>query len=238
MEAVNDDPDLAANPLPDPADPATVLLFDLDGTVSDSAPGIHASFRHALDRMGAPEPTEDFLAGIVGPPLLDSMVASGFTGDQAQRAVAVYRERYDVLGYRENSVYDGITELLADLVAAGRTLAIATSKNEHIATKVLEHFGLSGHFGAIAGASDDGSRRTKAQVIARALNMLGVDRLGSEPMATPVIMIGDRAHDVVGAASLGLPTIAVSWGYARPGEVDEATWTVETVPQLREVLGV
>lgn len=217
----------------DPADPATVLLVDLDGTLTDSYPGIAASFRHALDAMGAPAPSDDLVAGIVGPPMLDTMRACGFSDDDAQAAVTAYRARYDRIGWRENRVYDGVAELLADLAAGGRTLAVATSKNETIARRVLEHFGLDRHFAFIGGSSDDGTRRSKAQVIARVLGVLELD-----PSTNPVVMIGDRSHDVDGAASFGVPTIAVGWGYARPGEVDEATWTVQTVPQLREVLGV
>ncbi|GAA4754167.1 HAD-IA family hydrolase [Gordonia alkaliphila] len=218
---------------PDPAHPSTVLLVDLDGTVTDSYLGITASFRHAIETMGGAAPSDDFLAGIVGPPLLDSMRAYGFPPDDAERAVRAYRERYDVLGWKENAVYPGMAELLADLAADGRTLAIATSKNEAMARRILEHFGLTEYFTVIAGASDDSTRRSKAQVIARALNALDLD-----PNTAPIVMIGDRSHDVVGAASFGLDTIAVGWGYGRPGEVDEATWTVQTVPQLREVLGV
>ncbi|MFC0313880.1 HAD-IA family hydrolase [Gordonia phosphorivorans] len=218
---------------PDPSHPDTVLLIDLDGTVTDSFPGITASFRHAIDAMGAAAPSEEFLADVVGPPLLDSMRAYGFSDDDAERAVRAYRERYDMIGWKENSVYAGMAELLADLAARGRTLAIATSKNEEMARLILDHFGLTDHFAFIAGASADGTRRSKAQVIARALNALDLD-----PSTTPIVMIGDRSHDVVGAASFGLGTIAVAWGYARPGEVDEAMWTVSTVPKLREVLGV
>ncbi|MEZ5213180.1 HAD hydrolase-like protein [Gordonia sp. (in: high G+C Gram-positive bacteria)] len=217
----------------DPADPATVLLVDLDGTLTDSYPGIAASFRHALDTMGAPAPSDDFVAGIVGPPMLDTMRACGFSDDDARAAVIAYRARYDRIGWRENRVYEGVPELLADLTAGARTLAVATSKNETIARRVLEHFGLDRHFAFIGGSSDDGTRRSKAQVIARVLGVLELD-----PATNPVVMIGDRSHDVDGAASFGVPTIAVGWGYARPGEVDEATWTVQTVPQLREVLGV
>lgn len=217
---------------PDPADPATVLLFDLDGTITDSAPGIHASFAHAFAALGLPEPAPEFLTTVVGPPLLDSMLAYGLSPRDAQRAVAAYRERYDVVGYRENTPFEGMAELLADLSTSGRTLAVATSKNETIANLVLDHFGLRGHFAVVAGASDDGARRTKAQVIARVR-----DVLESSTMTTPMIMIGDRAHDIAGAAVHGLPTVAVAWGYGGPGEVAEATWTVDTVPQLREVLG-
>ncbi|WP_454165767.1 HAD hydrolase-like protein [Gordonia iterans] len=219
--------------IPDPADPATVLLVDLDGTVTDSFPGISASFAHAVAALGAPAPAPEVLRGIAGPPLLDSMLAYGFSPDDAQRAVSAYRERYEAVGWLECRVFDGMADLLAELSVSGRTLALATSKFESTARRMLEHFGLAGHFTVIAGASADGTRRSKAQVIARALDVLGL-----EQMTTPIVMIGDRSHDVDGAASFGIPTIAVGWGYARPGEVDEATWTVHTVPQLREVLGV
>ncbi len=133
---------------PDPADPATVLLFDLDGTLTDSAPGIHASFRYAFAELGLGSPAPEFLATVVGPPLLDSMLAYGLPPDTAQRAVAAYRSRYDVIGYRENTPFAGVPALLADLSAAGRTLAVATSKNERIANRILEHFGLRDHFAA------------------------------------------------------------------------------------------
>ncbi|MFT3661911.1 MAG: HAD hydrolase-like protein [Gordonia sp. (in: high G+C Gram-positive bacteria)] len=226
--------DAAADaPVPDPADPATVLLVDLDGTVTDSFPGIAASFVHAMTTMGRPAPSDEELRHVAGPPLLDTLHAYGFTGADADRATAAYRERYERLGWRENAVFDGMAALLADLAAAGRTLAIATSKFETTARRILEHFGLADHFAVIAGSTADGTRRSKAQVIARALHVLGLD-----PKTTPVVMIGDRSHDVDGAASFGIPAIAVGWGYALPGEVDEAMWTVETVPQLREVLGV
>lgn len=230
MRGVNPTPD---RPLPDPADPDTVLLIDLDGTITDSFPGITRSFRHAVTAMGAPAPSEEFLSTVVGPPLLDSMRAYGFDDDTAAAAVTAYRQRYDDIGWRENAVFDQMDELLAELAGAGRTLAVATSKNEIVARRILDHFGLSSHFAFIGGASDDGNRRSKAQVIGRVLDVLEL-----VPETTPLVMIGDRSHDVDGAAVFGVPTVAVGWGYALPGEVDEATWTAQTVPQLREVLGV
>jgi len=217
----------------DPADPGTVVLLDLDGTITDSFPGISASFVHAMAAIGAPEPSEEFLASVAGPPLLDSMAAYGLGEEQAAAAVAAYRERYERVGWRENRVFDGMADLVADLSAAGRTLAVATSKFEPTAVRILEHFGLARFFAAIAGASEDGTRRSKSQVMQRALTVLN-----SQPGSTPLVMVGDRRHDVDGAAALRVPSIAVGWGYAQPGEAEQATWTVSTVRELREVLGV
>lgn len=224
---------------PDPADPSTLLLVDLDGTITDSFDGIAKSFRHALDAVGAPTPHPDVVAGIAGPPMMDTLHAIGLDQPTADAAMRAYRARYTDVGWLENSVFDGMGEVLADLVAAGRTLAVATSKNQTTARAILEHFGLAGYFRVIAGASDDSSRRTKSDVIAHALDQLGVpvDAAG-RVTSTPVVMIGDRAHDVEGAALFGIPAILVRWGYALNGEDDAAAWTVDSIADLREVLGV
>ncbi|MFW0787460.1 HAD hydrolase-like protein [Gordonia sp. CPCC 206044] len=230
--------DVAAS-LPDPADPSTVLLVDLDGTVTDSFAGIENSFRHALAAVGAPEPPADVVAGIAGPPMIDTLLRLGLDQPTADAAMRAYRERYVEIGWLENSVFAGMDALLADLAASGRTLAIATSKNEGTARAILEHFGLARHFQVIAGASDDGSRRHKSDVIAHALDQLGIttDVVGHVTQA-PVVMIGDRSHDVEGAALFGIPAILVPWGYALRGEGDAAAWTVGSIAHLREVLGV
>ncbi len=223
---------------PDPRHPETVLLVDLDGTVTDSFAGIENSFRHALAVVGAPEPDPRIVAGIAGPPMIDTLNALGLSPETADKAMRAYRERYTEVGWLENSVFDGMAELLADLAAGGRTLAIATSKNQTTARRILEHFGLAGHFRCIAGASDDGTRREKADVIASALAELG---LPTDPqtghVTTPVVMIGDRSHDVLGAAEFGISAILVRWGYALGGEDQGATWVVESVAELRDVLG-
>ncbi|EGD55772.1 HAD-superfamily hydrolase [Gordonia neofelifaecis NRRL B-59395] len=229
-------------------DPGTVLLFDLDGTITDSHEGITRSYVHALGRIGVEAPSADFLRGIVGPPLRASMAAYGLDDAQITAAVAAYRERYHRVGWLENRVFDGMGELIADLAAAGRTMAVATSKNEPIARRIVEHFGLAPYFTHVAGASDDGTRPTKADVIDHVLDVL------QSNVTTPrVVMIGDRSHDVLGAAAHGIPTIGVRWGYAPPGELEAAQaaaglgrvagrttdqWTVDSVQRLREELGV
>lgn len=230
------EPGQTAETRPDPADPSTVLLVDLDGTITDSFDGIANSFRHALAAVGAPEPDPALVAGIAGPPMIDTLVALGLDQPTADAAMAAYRERYTDVGWLENAVFDGMGELLADAVARGRTLAIATSKNQTTARAILEHFGLAQHFRVIAGASEDGTRRAKSDVIAHALDQLGVTDMGVT--SPPVVMIGDRAHDVEGAARFGIPAILVGWGYAQQGESETAAWTVDSVADLREVLGV
>jgi phosphoglycolate phosphatase-like HAD superfamily hydrolase len=220
--------------LPDPADPATVLLFDLDGTITDSFAGIENSFRHALAVVGAPEPDSALVAGIAGPPMVDSLRGLQLSDADVDAAMLAYRERYVATGWLENSVFDGMASLLADLAATGRPMAVATSKNQTTARRILEHFGLDGHFHYIAGASDDGSRRTKSDVIEHALSSLGITDVSERP----VVMIGDRHHDVHGSADFGIPAVFVTWGYALEDEDTDAAWTVESVAALRELVNV
>lgn len=224
---------------PDPADPTTVLLVDLDGTITDSFAGIANSFRHALVEVGAPPAPESVVAGIAGPPMIDTLLGLGLDPATADAAMTAYRARYTDVGWLENSVFDGMGQLLADLDASGRTLAIATSKHQTTARRILEHFGLVDHFRVVAGAGDDGVRRHKPDVIAHALAQLDIslDPETRRP-ARPVVMIGDRSHDIEGAGQFGIPTIHVEWGYALPGERDAAAWRVESTDHLREVLGV
>ncbi|MDL9944326.1 HAD hydrolase-like protein [Gordonia sp. ABSL11-1] len=223
---------------PDPADPSTILLVDLDGTITDSFAGIANSFRHALAAVGAPEPAPEVVAGIAGPPMIDTLTGLGLDQETADVAMRAYRERYTDVGWLENSVFDGMGPVLADLAASGRTLAVATSKNENTARAILEHFGLAGHFRIISGASDDGRRRAKSDVIARALDQLGIAGTDGQVGDVPVVMIGDRAHDIEGAALFGIPAILVGWGYALDGEDGSAAWSVGSIADLREVLGV
>jgi phosphoglycolate phosphatase len=155
-------------------------------------------------------------------------------GDRADDAIAAYRADYTTRGWSMNSVFDGIPELLTDLRAAGVRLAVATSKAEPTAQRIIEHFGLDRHFEIVAGASPDGVRASKADVVAHALAQL-------EPLPPRMLMVGDRAHDVEGAAAHGIDTVVVEWGYGADDFGAEAAGDVRhvaTVADLREVLGV
>lgn len=211
-----------------------LVIFDLDGTLTDSAEGIVASFRHALGSIGAAVPDGDLVGMIVGPPMHHTLHDMGL-GEQADAAIAAYREDYLSRGWAMNRPFDGIPALLTDLRSAGARLAVATSKAEPTAQRILAHFGLDQHFEVIAGASVDGIRATKSDVVKHALAQL-------EPLPERVLMVGDRSHDVEGAAEHGIDTVVVGWGYGRadfdgPDAVVAHTH-VATVDELREVLGV
>jgi phosphoglycolate phosphatase len=214
-----------------------LVIFDLDGTLTDSAIGIVASFRHALTHIGAAIPDGDLAAQIVGPPMDETFRAMELDG-RADEAFAAFRAEYGSRGWAMNSLFDGIEPLLADLHAAGVRLAVATSKLEPTARRILAHFGLDHHFEVIAGASPDGSRKSKTEVLAHALDQL-------RPLPERVVMVGDRSHDVDGAAAHGIDTVVVGWGYGR-GDFTDADMPAgptlvthaATVEELRGVLGV
>lgn len=207
-----------------------LVIFDLDGTLTDSAPGVVASFRYALAAVGAEVPDGDLAALLVGPPMHDTLFRLGL-GERTADAVAAYRADYTSRGWAMNTLFDGVADVLTDLQAAGVRLAVATSKAEPIAQRILEHFGIAEVFEVVAGASLDGSRAAKSEVVAHALTQL-------EPLPERVVMVGDRAHDVEGAAEHGIATVVVGWGYGGSDVTDAALAHVATVEELREVLGV
>jgi phosphoglycolate phosphatase len=211
-----------------------LVIFDLDGTLTDSADGIVSSFRHALDQIGADVPEGDLTSRIVGPPMDHTLSAMGL-GEYTDAAIAAYRADYTSRGWTMNSLFDGIAPLLADLRAAGVRLAVATSKAEPTARRILTHFGLDEHFEVVAGASIDGTRATKADVLAHALAQL-------QPLPERVLMVGDRLHDVEGAAAHGIDAVVVGWGYGQDDFTDatviSGTSHVTTVAELRRALGV
>ena len=194
----------------------SVVLFDLDGTLTASGPGILASVRYALTELDRPIPPPSALDSFIGPPLLDSFRAvCGMDETQALEAIAAYRVYYGRSGQFENSVYAGIPEALGALRAAGCVLAVATSKAEPYARSILDHFGLSQWFTAIVGSELDGRRTLKADVIAEVLRRL--DR-----PADAAVMIGDRSHDVLGATATGMPCLGALWGYGSAAELASA----------------
>ncbi|MSW80401.1 MAG: HAD hydrolase-like protein [Actinobacteria bacterium] len=198
-----------------------LVLFDLDGTLTDAAPGIVSSLLYALDEMGIEHPDDATIATFLGPPLKDTF--GGYFGmDEAgiDAAIAHYRVRYNDVGLFENEVYPGIPDLLARLTGAGFTLATSTSKPTVSATRILEHFSLAQHFTFIGGASLDSERNSKAEVIAHTLDELNA--LGTDTSAGSITMVGDRQHDVLGAAQFGIPAIGVLWGYGSRAELEGA----------------
>lgn len=227
-----------ANPAATPPDAdarlgADLVIFDLDGTLTDSAEGIVASFLHALEHVGAAVPEGDIVAQIVGPPMDDTFRSLGL--DDAEAAIAAFRAEYGARGWAMNTPFEGIEALLADLRAAGVRLAVATSKLEPTAKRILAHFGLDQHFDVIAGASPDGSRKSKVEVLAHALAQL-------RPLPERVLMVGDRSHDVAGAAAHGIDTVVVGWGYGKDdfpaGAPDDGVTHAATIDDLRRALGV
>jgi phosphoglycolate phosphatase len=192
-----------------------VVLFDLDGTLSDSAAGILASLRFAFTANGLPPLAPEIERAILGPPFYESLPP--LIGDASlDDVIAAYRQHYGASGMFDTHAYPGVPELLAGLAAAGVTVAVATSKPEAYAVPIVEHLGLSDLVSTVGGDELDGSLRTKALVIGKVL-----DRLG-RPDPAGVVMVGDRSHDVVGAREHGIAAIGVSWGYALDGELEAA----------------
>lgn len=190
------------------------ILFDLDGTLTDSGEGIISCAKMTLERFGLPIPSPDELRTFVGPPLGDSFMKYGVPADRVEEAIAVFRSRYLPIGKFENHPYPGIRELLETLKAQGHRLYVATSKPEVTAVEVLEHFNLAFFFDCICGATFDQSRVSKSDVLAFLLEQIGAD--------TDAVMVGDTAFDVIGAAAHGIPTIGVSWGYGKVADMKKA----------------
>lgn len=192
-------------------------LFDLDGTLTDPGEGITRSVQYALAKFGIFVENRQELFCFIGPPLHESFeVYYGFSRPDAMKAVDCYREYYADKGIFENLVYDGIRETLAELRERGIKLCLATSKPEFYAKQILEHFDLDGYFTAVAGSEMDGTRTKKAEVVARALMLLG------DPDADDCVMIGDREHDVLGGKAHGLDTVGVLFGYGSREELERA----------------
>lgn len=195
------------------------LFFDLDGTLTDPREGITKSVQHALARMGIQEPDLTKLEPFIGPPLIDSfMEYYGFSLEQARQGVAYYREYFRVKGLYQNRLFDGVPKLLAFLKERQKVLAIASSKPEPFVREILEMFRVDKYFDYICGSTLDEKRTKKEEVIEELLGRMNLP----EAERKKVLMIGDRRHDVEGAAVFGIPCLGLSMGFAAPGELKEA----------------
>ncbi len=206
------------------------ILFDLDGTLTDSGEGVINCAKLALQTLGVPVPDDKAMRSFVGPPLRDSFIRAGVKPEDAEKAIEIYRSRYVPIGIFENVPYPGIRAILGALKEAGHYLCVATSKPEEMAVTVLKKFGLADYFDLICGATMDASRATKDAVIGYLLEKV--------PNQTDIIMVGDTEYDVLGAAQFQIPTIGVSWGY---GTVERmvaagASAIVHTPGELLEML--
>lgn len=209
------------------------ILFDLDGTLTDSGIGIINSVEYALEKCGVEVKSKNELYKFVGPPLTDSFeMYYDFSKEEANTAVKYYREYFREKGMFENLVYDGIEKLLKELKANNKKLIVATSKAEVFAKQILEHFNIAEYFSYIAGSNLDGTRVKKAEVIKYALESCNIEDLSK------TIMIGDREHDIIGAKKVGLKCIGVLYGYGDRSELEKAgaDFIVETVSDVEQVL--
>ncbi len=194
------------------------VFIDLDGTLTDSAPGIVNSIVYALEKMGYEDIDRDLLRRyFIGPPLGESFAKYyGMSKEEGWKGVLLYREYFNVKGAFENSVYPGVEDMLKKLKAAGKRLIVATSKPEDFSIRIIEHFGLSEYFEFVAGADLLETRNTKDRVLKYAIERAGLEDLSD------VVMLGDRRHDVEGAAAVGIPCIGVLYGYGTREELEQA----------------
>ena len=191
----------------------TDVFFDLDGTLTDPYDGISRCICHALEHFDAPVPDTDTLRSFIGPTLYDTF--GELLGEsRVDEAVAVYRERFDRIGWQENEPYAGIDAVLSGLASSGHRLFVATSKPRVFAERIVEHFGLSAHLTEVFGAELDGTRGDKTELLAWALARRGGD--------DPAVMIGDRRHDMIGATNNNMFAIGVTWGYGSIDELESA----------------
>jgi len=207
------------------------ILFDLDGTLTDSGPGIINGFEYSLGKMGIDVPDRASLRRFVGPPLGDSFEKTlGFSPEDAAKGIAFYKEYYAEKGVYENDVYPGIRELLEKLKESGKKLIVATTKAELMANVVMDHFGLREYFDLMV-ASNNTDRKNKIDVLNYAIENGGVDR-------ERAVMVGDRFYDITGAAHYGMTSVGVLYGYGSRQELEEAgaTHIAESVDSLYDIL--
>ena len=211
----------------------SAVLFDLDGTITDSGPVIIASIAEALEHFGLPERTEEELLTLVGPPIrVGFRTILGIPEDEVDAVVAEYRARYNER-MLQAPLFPGVADIIRDLHARGVPLAVATSKRQSLAVVIIQDAGLTPYFVAVRGASDDETRSSKVHIMEDALNELRAVDADLER----AVMVGDRSYDVNGAREHGLPAILVSWGYAEADEGLDAHAVAHTSEELATLLG-
>ena len=194
-----------------------LIIFDLDGTLTDSSPGILKCIKYAVEKLGRKVPSEDILLTFVGPPLLEQFKeVFGMEESEAEQAVAYFRERYNAAGVFENSVFTGVRELLENLKKDGCALSVATSKPMAMADVVLKHFKIDGYFDFWQGSTGDRGRSDKLDII----NAV-IDGCGFSGKKDRVFLVGDRKYDAMGAEKCGIGFYGAGWGYAPKGELED-----------------
>lgn len=209
-----------------------IVLFDLDGTLTDPGIGITNSVAYALRKWGIEPPPRTELFKFIGPPLADSFSKFyGFSPEDAEKSVEYYREYFRDRGLYENEIYPGAEAMLKALKAGGRKVVLATSKPEEFAKRILEYFHIDGYFDFVAGASMDSSRNKKGDVIAYALRDAKITDLKN------VVMVGDREHDILGARENGLDCIGVLFGYGSREEL-KAAGATHIAEKMEDILKI
>lgn len=205
----------------------TTLLFDVDGTLIDSFPGIRQGFLTGLDAVGWDVPDESFIRRIPGPPMPETMRSLGMNEAQVERAMRAYSGYMSDEGWQRFEVFDGMDDLVARLAGEGYRVCTATSKSERFARAALERAGMLEHVDFLGAASNDGVRAKKVDVIRHVLDQ-----------AKPVrpLMVGDRSHDFKGAKEFGIPSVAMTWGYGADQEWDLADWVARDADELERII--
>ena len=211
----------------------STIVFDLDGTLSDSSQGIINSIIYALEKYYVNDYDMPLLRKFLGPPLHESFEKfMGFDKEKSLQAVKLYREYFSSKGLFENEIYGGVSDLLQNLKENGKTLIVATSKPQPFTDRIMEHFNLAKYFDFIAGSNMDTTRSKKAEIIEYALSECNIKD------KSKVVMIGDRAEDMIGAQTVGVDSIGVEYGYGTFDELKNAgaTYIVKTVGELKDLL--
>lgn len=213
-----------------------IVAFDLDGTLSDPSRGLVDGFVYAFRKMGVDYGTKESLKRFIGPPLIETwMPEFNFTYDEAERAVLLFREYYNIYGWWDNVVYPGIPELLSELKARGKTVVLTTSKPEDTALDILELFDIRKYFDFVGGASSHKTRERKSEVIDYVLGEIGA----RDSDRSRCILIGDRIYDAVGARETGIDSVGVMWGHGTEKELRESgfTYLARSTADVLDIVG-